>query len=137
MTTVKNNLQAASTSYGEPVGTQVPIAAPPNVDPQALVNSFGSVWTNGWLPFAMAWKPGGPNDYKLQNPMFDAFGNFEFGAAGAHAGISCSTLKSAGNFLHGGQNNPINTTDIVSGFNAIDSGATLTVVDTEMFGGGK
>ena len=39
-TTIKNSVQAAD--LGLPTGTIVPIAVPPGVDPQALVNSWGS-----------------------------------------------------------------------------------------------
>src|SRR5216683_4740405 len=42
MTTVKNSAQAAATSYGVPVGTNVPIAVPPGVNPQTMVNQWGS-----------------------------------------------------------------------------------------------
>jgi uncharacterized protein RhaS with RHS repeats len=38
MTTVKNSAQAAATSYGVPVGTDVPIAVSPDVNPQTMVD---------------------------------------------------------------------------------------------------
>jgi hypothetical protein len=61
--------------------------------------------------------------------MYDAFGNFEYGATGEAMGISCNTLVGWGNLLHNGHNNPINTQDIVDGYNAVYSGGTLKVVN--------
>jgi hypothetical protein len=81
------------------------------------------------IPFAAYWRPGGPNDYKLKNAMYDAYGNFAYGATGAAAGYSCGDLTGMGDLLHGGSNNPINTSDIVSGFNAINNGGNLSVID--------
>jgi len=132
MTNVKNSAQAAS--YGQPIGTSVPIAVPPTMDPQAPVNFWRSTMLNGPIPFAYYWRPGGPNDYKLQNPMYDAFGNFEYGATGAAVGYSNGTLTGMGDLLHRGTNNPINTQDILSGANAINSGGTLSMIDSSQIG---
>ena len=127
MTTVKNSAQAAS--YGIPIGTATAIAVPAGQDPQAEVNSWANTSMNGPVPFAFYWRPGGPHDYKLIDPMFDAYGNFQYGATGAAAKYSCETLTGMGDRLHGGHNNPINTRDIQSGFNAIYSGGTLSIID--------
>ncbi len=120
-TTVKNRAQARL--LGVVVGTHVPIAVPPGIYPQAMVNSWhsGSLF-NSYPEFAWTWRPGGPNDYKLISPIYDAYGNFEYGATGAAAGFSCTTLQAAGDVLHGGQNNPINTKDIQAGCSAVYGG---------------
>lgn len=68
--------------------------------------------------------------------MYDAYGNFEYGATGDAAGFPLWVLQGAADYRHNWNNNPINTSDISSGFNAIPAGGTLSVVDTEMFGGG-
>jgi len=107
-TFIKNPAQAKS--FGLPIGSPVAIAVPSGVDPQTLVNQWGNGSNyNGSPKFAWFWRPGGPNDYKLTNPMYDAFGNFEYGATGAAASFACDRLTGAGDFLHGGQNNQINT----------------------------
>jgi len=81
------------------------------------------------------YRPGGPLDFKQLNPMYDALGNFLFGAAGAKHGSSCETMTTIGDMAHtGGRNDPINTRDIQSGFNALTAGGTLSVVDTESAG---
>jgi RHS repeat-associated protein len=77
MTTVKNSAQADS--YSVPIGTEVAIAVPDGINPQDMVNDWASTYWNGPAVFAWAWRPGGPNDYKLQNAMYDAYGNFEYG----------------------------------------------------------
>jgi hypothetical protein len=61
--------------------------------------------------------------------MYDAYGNFEYGATGAAAGISSDLLVGMGDIIHGGTNNPINTYDIQSGYYAISSGGTLSTVN--------
>ncbi|WP_213739143.1 polymorphic toxin type 44 domain-containing protein [Bradyrhizobium sp. dw_411] len=66
--------------------------------------------------------------------MYDAFGNFEYGATGAAAGYSNRTLTGMGDLLHGGTNNPINTQDITSGANAINNGGTLSTIDSSQIG---
>jgi hypothetical protein len=128
MTVVKNDPQAQPTSYGLPTGTDVPIAVPAGVNPQAIVNETSGLGFGGLL---FVYRQGGPNDFKQQNPMYDALGNFLFGAAGAKHGSSCGTMTGVGDLAHGGVNNPINTGDIQSGFNALANGGQLSVVDTE------
>ena len=61
--------------------------------------------------------------------MYDAYGNFEYGATGRAAGYELSFLQFAADLLHNFQNNPINTNDINSGFNAINNGGTLGTID--------
>ena len=48
MTTVKNSAQAAQ--YGQPLGSKVPIAVPPGVNPQAKVNSWADTLFKGPVP---------------------------------------------------------------------------------------
>lgn len=131
MTTIKNSNQASK--YGLPIGAQTAIAVPPNVDPNAQVNSWSDTVFKGPIPFAWYWRPGGPNDYKLQNSAYDAYGNFGYGATGAAAGYSAGVLQGVGNGLqylkNGNSNNPVNVTDIQSGINAVANGGTLGVRD--------
>ena len=120
--------------FGLPIGTSIHIPIPPGVDPQTLVNDWA---THSYVPavttgqFGYFWRPGGPNDYKLISPIYDAFGNFEFGATGAAAGFSYSTLQTFADGLaeglHGNRNDPINHNDIKSGYDAIAKGGTLSI----------
>ena len=128
MTTVKNPGQA--NQYDLPIGTPTAIPVPPGVDPQAQVDlwSYASQVGAGAINFGLYWSSPS-NDYKQQNPMYDAYGNFAYGATGAAAGYSCGLLTGVGDLLHGGTNYPINTNDIISGYNAISSGGTLNVID--------
>ena len=124
MTTVKNKYQVPG--YGVPVGTSTAIAVPPTADPAAEVQHWASTIFNGPLPFAAYWAPGGAHDYKVTiNPMYDAYGNFQYGATGNAAGYSIGVLQFAGDALKNFKNDPINKTDINSGFNAINNGGTL------------
>jgi RHS repeat-associated protein len=127
LTQVKNAAQASS--YGLPIGWLTAIAVPPGVNPQAQVNFWASTYNNGLGAFASYWWPGGPNDYKLQNAMYDAYGNFAYGATGAAAGYSCNTLTGVADALHRGHNNPINTRDITLGYSAISRGGSLSIID--------
>jgi hypothetical protein len=80
-----------------------------------------------WLlypTFGMYWSAPASN-YKAISPIYDAYGNFEYGATGAAAGIPSSTLQEAANALHGGANDSINTQDIQSGYNAVSAGGSL------------
>jgi RHS repeat-associated protein len=127
-TLVKNSAQAKL--LGLPIGTAVPIAIPPGINPQALVNKWGSgAMFNGLGEFAWTWRERGPNDYKRISPIYDAYGNFEYGATGEAAGFSIGLLQFAANAFHGGTNNPINTADIQSGFSAIAGGSELCVTN--------
>ena len=102
MTSVKNPVQA--TAYGLPMGTSTAIAVPPDVNPQAQVDYWASTIFKGPVPFAAYWIPGGSHDYKNTNgamgPMYDAYGNFAYGATGAAAGYSSSTLQLMGDITH-------------------------------------
>ena len=141
MTTIKNSAQAQAYKdngvNGIIVGkTSVPIAVPPGVDPQGMVNTaagFASINGPSLISspaFALFWLPYGPNDYKYWiGPMYDAFGNFEYGATGEAAGFSDTMLQGAADFVHGGQNNLININDIQAGFGAISNGGKLGIVD--------
>jgi Bacterial toxin 44 len=118
-TNVKNSAQARS--FGWPVGFPVPIAVPEGINPQNMVDdanlfNFYSTWSNP------------ANDYKRQNAKYDAYGNFEYGASGRAAGFTCEFLQYVADHKHKNNvNNPINTRDIQSGWNAINSGGKLSV----------
>jgi hypothetical protein len=129
MTVVKNPAQAKL--LGLPVGSPVPIEVPPGVNPEAIVKTFqsskGSL-SNNDLSLAITFRPGGPNDYK-QGPghaVFDAYGNFAFGAAGTAGGFSAAHLQGGANAVKLGHNDPVNTMDIQSGIRAISRGGTLS-----------
>jgi RHS repeat-associated protein len=124
-TTVKNSAQ--SKLLGLPVGANCPVAVPPGKNPQDLVDEWGGdSWFHGPAVFGWAFRGGGPNDYKLISPIYDPYGNFMFGASGAAYGYTTQSLTDIGDAAHKGQNNPINTTDIQSGANAINNGGKLT-----------
>jgi RHS repeat-associated protein len=133
MTAVKNSAQARG--FGAPIGTPVAIAVPNGVDPNGPVDYWRvdeSRGLGGDLAFANYWRPGGEHDYKLIDPRFDAFGNFEYGASGNVAGYQCETLTGWGDRLHHGHNYPINTQDIQSGYDAIQAGGTFGVFDYQI-----
>ncbi len=127
MTRVKNTAQAAA--YGLPLGTPTAIATPPGADPQGDVDQWTCTKDKGFGAFKKYWSAPS-HDYKMVNgPMYDAYGNFEYGATGYSADFPLWILQSAAQYLHNFKNNPINTNDINSGFNAISSGGKLSVVD--------
>jgi len=89
-------------------GTQKACPAVPAHPANANVNSNISltnvVYYANWLnpptqaAFTDAWlvsqvRPNGPWDYKTQGQQYDAFGNFNFGATGAAAGIPLQVLQ--------------------------------------------
>jgi len=123
---VKNQKQAQMA--GLPVGMPIRIAVPDRIDPQAVVSQWRSSTSANfltWARFAAFWSAS-ENNYKVfDGAIYDAFGNFEYGATGAAAGFGLDDLLRAGQVLHGGTNNPINETDITSGFDAIIGGGTL------------
>ena len=136
MSQVKNQAQANLT--GLPLGMPIRIAVPSSIDPQALVNQWRSTtppsrWT--YIRFAAFWRPSGPNDYKQGpgNAIYDAFGNFEFGATGASAGFDLETLAGAAQAIKGGENSLINQGDIAEGYEAIKDGGTLSTVRERLF----
>jgi RHS repeat-associated protein len=134
-TKVKNNAQAVRA--GVPINTAIYISVPAEVDPQDLVE----YWTeekklgplrDNFANFLDFWRPGGSHDFKLLNPLFDAFGNFGFGATGYSAGFSLRGLQFAADEAHGFLNNPINSADILSGFNATSKGGKLSAKTTNL-----
>ena len=129
---VKNSDQAGIAGW--PIGTPIRIAVPPGIDPQTMVDqwSSGSVWSSRsalnprtWFAFRKFWSDPN-NNFKTQNKMFDAFGNFELGATGAAAFFGLPILEAEADRLHGGTNDPINRADIQSGFEAIEKGRKLS-----------
>jgi hypothetical protein len=151
-TTVKN--QAQADQLGVPIGSVAPIIVPPGQDPQGMINQFTVLGTSdNTATFANTWLPaslGGQNDYKNQNPpsssIYDAYGNFEYGATGTAAGFTGDQLQDAANLLKTGivtvptvtgpvpipvpglNQNPQNTTDIQSGVNAVQNGGVVITV---------
>ena len=141
LTTVKWGGQERG--YGQVTGTPVPIAVPPDVDPQAQVDYWAakgedakdydpeSLFTSFNLDFGAYWVPGGPHDYKLIDPMYDAYANWMLGATGEATGSYSSdyllwAAQSVRDFLGQGQNSPVNIYDILAGYNA---GGTLSTIE--------
>jgi RHS repeat-associated protein len=127
MTTVKNPAQAAA--YGLPVGTAAAIAVPPGVNPQGDASCWANAKDKGFGAFKNYWADPARNYKVLNGPMYDAYGNFEFGATGEAAGFPLWILQGAADYLHNWNNNPINTNDINSGFNAVAAGGKLSIID--------
>jgi hypothetical protein len=133
MSKVKNSAQTVVA--GVQVGTPIRITVPPGIDPQTTVDQWtsGSVWSSRsalnprtWFAFKKFWSDP-TNDYKkVYGAIYDAYGNFEFGATGAAAYFGLPALQAAADYLHGGTNDPINRTDIVSGYDAIEKGGRLS-----------
>lgn len=136
-TTVKNDTQAQMLGAG--VGTRgVPIFVPDNQDPQAAVDQWhtnlaGPGFTR-YADFYFYWSSP-DHDYKNQNlpesSIYDAYGNFMYGATGTAAKFPESTLQGMADRLHGGCNDPINTRDIQSGIDAIKNGGVIIVVPVQ------
>ena len=61
--------------------------------------------------------------------MYDAYGNFAYGATGAAAGFPCKVLTWMGDMDHGGRNYEVNTADIMSGYNVGASGGRVTAIE--------
>ena len=129
---VKNSDQAAIAGW--PIGTPIRIAVPPGIDPQTMVDQWrsSSAWSSRsalnprtWFAFKKFWSDPN-NNFKAQNKIFDAFGNFELGATGAAAFFGLPILEIEADRLHGGTNDPINRTDIASGYDAIAKGGKLS-----------
>jgi hypothetical protein len=102
---------------------------PPDKNPQQMVDDWSSLPKKSALEFAKTWRPNGPNDYKQTSPMYDAYGNYEYGATGAAAGFSDGLLQGMGDLIKMGKNNPINRSDIQSGFDAISNGGKLSTIE--------
>ena len=129
-TKVKDDAQSGI--LGLPIGTPIHIPVPLNINPQGLVDTWAQSPSVLQDPaFFWFWRPGGPNDYKIKiSQIFDAFGNFEYGATGAGRGMYYSTLQTGGDAGHPKsffQNSAINRADIKSGFDAISQGGKLRV----------
>jgi RHS repeat-associated protein len=139
---VKNKAQEKA--FGLPKGTPVPIVVPSGIDPQGDVNYFASGWTSlgdastfgtWWLLPDQQYK----NNYGPNSAMYDAYGNFEYGATGRAAGFDLISLQFAGgpayhvlhHYLAGGpvSQDPQNIVDIAAGFNAISNSGALSVED--------
>jgi RHS repeat-associated protein len=127
MSQVKNDAQAKA--LGLPKGTPIPIAVPPGIDPQQAVNQFKNSWNPTGSDFYFYWKDPTHNYKAGGHPQYDAYGNFSYGATGAADGFTCKTLQDEGDKLHGGKNNPVNKTDINSGFDAVNKGGKLSTKD--------
>jgi hypothetical protein len=139
-TTVKSVTQA--NQYGLPASAVnsaiTPIFVPPGINPENMINQWSQPNLNTVGDFYNTWKPGGPNDYKSANPpsssIYDAYGNFEYGATGASTGYFNVELQAVGNAtslaIHGTLNNPINVQDIQSGANAVNQGGVITTPPT-------
>lgn len=129
MTKVKNPAQAVafSAATGTKIieGQSVAIPVPPGVDPESQVSYWAS---QANLPpdqksgaFIGYWIPYGPHDYKrLQSlgtyrAMYDAYGNFMYGATGNAVGYSLDTLLGMANILSGGLNYAINSSILPTG----------------------
>jgi len=127
----KVKTQEQADLLGVPVGTKVPVFVPPGKDPQAMVDDWRKK-TKDPLDFAATWRPGGANDYKKKDPttaIYDAYGNFEYGATGAANGFTKGQVVAGGDAValvrHGAHNNPINRADIEAGHDAVSQGGKL------------
>jgi hypothetical protein len=124
----KNEVTSQASRFGVPQFTPIRILVPPGINPQGLVND----WTAKSHDFTVTkeffnfWHDPA-NDYKRTSPIYDAFGNFEYGATGAAAGFAYSTLQTVAELLHWNHNDPINHDDIKSGYDAISKGGTLSI----------
>jgi len=126
----KVKTQEQADLLGVPVGTEVPVFVPPGKDPQAMVDEWSRTKTKNPVGFAVTWRPEGDNDYKKRNSaIYDAYGNFEYGATGAAYGFSRAEIVGAGEgdarLLHHAPNNPINRADIEAGHDAVSHGGKL------------
>jgi hypothetical protein len=131
MTIVKNAAQAAA--YGLPVGTHTAISIPPSGNPQGKVNCWKKASDKTLNAFKKYWADP-QNNYKvLYGPMYDAYGNFMYGATGDAANVPLWVLEQVAEYLHGWNNSPINSRDIASGFIATSTGGTLSIIDYQPF----
>jgi hypothetical protein len=128
MTSVKNSGQPAA--FQLPIGTPIAVAVPPGANPQGDVDCWARASNKGLTPFRKYWADPAHNYKVINGPMYDAYGNFEYGATGEAANFPLAVLQAAADYLHDGwRNNPINTQDIRSGYRSIRSGGTLSIVD--------
>ena len=83
--------------------------------------------------FFIAFRPGGPGDFALRvSVIYDAYGNFMYGASGIAVGYTPRFLQGVANGLKGGQNDPINVYDIQSGIDAAMMGGVLSTVPVNL-----
>jgi RHS repeat-associated protein len=130
MTTIKNISQAQILGRFVVVST-VPIFVPPGENPQGTINFWSkTTYPDNLVSFGLAFMPKGPNDFKFNiSPIYDAYGNFLYGASGQAAGMTASLLQAMAAAIHpGGQNDPINVYDIQQGIDAVGMGGTMSVV---------
>jgi hypothetical protein len=98
----KVNNSAQAVTSGWPIGTPIRIAVPPGIDPQTTVDQWrsGSIWRSRsalnprtWFAFKK-FRSDPANDYKKSyGAIYDAYGNFEFGATGAAASSACQLQR--------------------------------------------
>ena len=72
----------------------------------------------------LTWRPEGNNDYKHENSaIYDAYGNFKYGATGASYGLTKGQVVARGDAealaRHHAHGNPINRADIEAGHETI------------------
>jgi hypothetical protein len=131
----KVKTQEQADLLGAPVGTEVPVLVPPGKDPQAMVDQWSRRKTKTLVDFAKTWRPKGDNDYKNKDStsaIYDAYGNFEYGATGAAYGFTKGQVVAGGDAAalvqHHALNNPINRADIEAGHDAVSQGGKLQTV---------
>ena len=125
MTNVKNDTQAQI--LGVPKDTPVPIFVPTDQTPEATLALFRTADPTDVFGFNRFWSDP-DNDYKSKGPdsaIYDAYGNFMYGATGTAMGLPEQVLQGAADMKHGGSNDPINRQDIQSGIDAIKSGGVI------------
>jgi hypothetical protein len=127
MTVVKNPAQAAA--YGLPQGTPTAIAVPPGANPQGAVSCWENASDRGLEAFKQYWSDPNHNYKDVYGPMYDAYGNFMYGATGAADNIDLVLLQLVAQYLHNWNNNPINSLDIMNGYDAVPEGGRLSIID--------
>jgi hypothetical protein len=131
MPLTKAKSEDVANTLGVKPGSLIPIFVPPGQSPQAMVNDWITkpFFADNLANFAKFWWPHGSNDFKDSNLIYDAYGNFMFGATGRAAGISGEDLQDAGQIISQLKwhtpNNPVNVQDIQSGINMYDKGGVV------------
>ena len=127
-TWIKNSAQAEVLRRS--VFSRVPIFVPPGQNPQATINRWSrTTFPSNLQSFYNAFNPWtGSMNFKLGNPIFDAYGNWIYGASGQAGGIPASLLQGVGHAVHGGLNDPVNVFDIQLGIDAAMISGTVNVV---------
>ncbi len=99
-------------------------------NPQATINRWSrTTFPSNLQSFYNAFNPWtGSMNFKLGNPIFDAYGNWIYGASGQAGGIPASLLQGVGHAVHGGLNDPVNVFDIQLGIDAAMISGTVNVV---------